>query len=71
MKIFDNKIRKGQRIGYATNLGFLEEEVKSLEIKNRKVTEAIPGQIVGIKTMYSKDKLVKGTNVYIVTEDSK
>ncbi|GAH83882.1 unnamed protein product, partial [marine sediment metagenome] len=48
-----------------------EEEVKSLEIKNRKVTEAIPGQIVGIKTMYSKEKLVKGTNVYIVTEDSK
>lgn len=71
VKIFDNKIRKGQRIGYVTNLGFLEEEVKSLEIKNRKVTEAIPGQIVGIKTMYSKDKLVKGTNVYIVTENSK
>ena len=71
VKIFDNKIRKGQRIGYVTNLGFLEEEVKSLEIKKCKVTEAIPGQIVGIKTMYSKDKLVKGTNVYIVTEGSK
>lgn len=71
VKIIDNKIRKGQRIGYVTNLGFLEEEVKSLEIKNRKVTGAIPGQIVGIKTMYSKDKLVKGTNVYIVAEDSK
>lgn len=71
VKIFNNKIRKGQRIGYVTNLGFLEEEVKSLEIKNRKVTEAILGQIVGIKTVYSKDKLVKGTNVYITTEDNK
>ncbi|MBA7569038.1 hypothetical protein ES708_10775 [subsurface metagenome] len=71
VKIDDNKIQKGQRVGYVTILGFLEEEVKSLEIKNRKVTEAISGQTVGIKTMYSKDKLVKGTNVYIVTEDSK
>jgi len=71
VKIIDNKIRKGQRIGYVTNLGFLEEEVKSLEIKNRKITEAIPGQIVGIKTIYSKDKLIQGTNVYIVTEDIK
>jgi hypothetical protein len=71
VEIFDNKLHKDQRIGYVTNLGFLEEEVKSLEIKNCKITEVIPGQIVGIKTIYSKEKLVKGTNVYIVTEDSK
>lgn len=70
VKISDNKLHKGQRIGYVTNLGFLEEEVTSLEIKNCKITEAIPEEIVGIKTIYSKDKLIKGANVYIVTEDN-
>jgi len=70
VKISDNKLHKGQRIGYVTNLGFLEEEVTSLEIENCKITEAIPGQTVGIKTIYSKEKLVKGTNVYIVKEEN-
>jgi len=70
IKISDNKLHKGQRIGYVINLGFLEEEVTSLEIENCKITEAIPGQIVGIKTIYSKEKLVKGTNVYIVKEEN-
>lgn len=39
----ENKIYKGQRIGYITSEGYLEEDILSLQIEKQDVEEAIPG----------------------------
>lgn len=62
----ENKIYKGQRIGYITSEGYLEEDILSLQLEKQDVEEAIPGQLVGIKTIYSKIQLPEGTIVYKV-----
>jgi hypothetical protein len=61
-------LRKGDRLGYVTPEGYLEEEASSLEIENQPVVEAFPGQRVGIKTEYPKERLHKGTPVCKVME---
>jgi hypothetical protein len=67
VEIAENELHKGQRIGYITPTGYLEEKVTSLQIDNEDVEKAPPGQKVGIKTLYSKKQLRKA-KVYIVTE---
>jgi hypothetical protein len=67
VEIAENELYKGQRIGYITPAGYLEEKVISLQIDNEDVEKASPGQKVGIKTLYSKKQLGKA-KVYIVTE---
>jgi len=67
MTIAENELRRGQQIGYLTPTEYLEEKVISLQIDNKDVEKASPGQIVGIKTLYSKKQLHKA-KVYIVTE---
>ena len=62
----ENKIYKGQRIGYITSEGYLEEDISSLQLEKQDVEEAIPGQLVGIKTIFSKNELLEGTIVYEV-----
>ncbi|GAH53714.1 unnamed protein product, partial [marine sediment metagenome] len=66
VKIDDNKIQKGQRVGYVTAKGYFEEYALSLEVENKNVIDAISGQTVGIKTEYSNDIIVKDTLVCIV-----
>jgi hypothetical protein len=56
----------GQRIGYATESEFLEEDVISLELNNEKIEMAEPGQEIGLKTVYSKEQLRKNTPVYVL-----
>ena len=68
VQISENKLHKGERIGYVTPEGYLEEEVSSLQVKNQDVEETIPGQLVGIKTRYPKNFLRKGTIVCVVKE---
>jgi protein gp37 len=68
VQISENKLNKGQRIGYVIPDGYLEEEVSSLQVENRDVEEAVPGQLAGIKTMYHKNLLRKGTIVCVVEE---
>ena len=63
VQISESKLHKGERIGYVIPDGYLEEEVLSLQVKNQDVEEAVPGQLVGIKTTYSKNLLRKGTIV--------
>ena len=63
VQISENKLYKGQRIGYVTPEGYLEEEVLSLQVENQDVEEVFPGQLAGIKTIYSKNLLRKGTTV--------
>jgi len=70
VKIDDNKIQKGQRVGYVTAKGYFEEYALSLEVENKNVIDAIPGQIVGIKTEYSNDIIVKDTLVCIVMNEN-
>ena len=68
VQISENKLHKGERIGYVTSGGYLEEDVSSLQVENQDVEEAVPGQLAGIKTMYHKNLLRKGTIVYVVEE---
>ena len=68
VQISENKLHKGERIGYVTSGGYLEEDVSSLQVENQDVEEAVPGQLVGIKTTYSKNLLRNGTIVCVVEE---
>lgn len=70
VKIDDNKIQKGQRVGYVTAKGYFEEYALSLEVENKNVIDAISGQTVGIKTEYSSDIIVKNTLVCIVMNEN-
>jgi hypothetical protein len=63
VQISENKLHKGERIGYVTSGGYLEEDVSSLQVKNQDVEAAVPGQLAGIKTMYPKNVLRNGTIV--------
>jgi hypothetical protein len=60
-------LRKGQRVGYVTPRGFLEETVLSLQVDNRDVEEALSGLKAGLKTEYARDLLPNGTTVCVVT----
>jgi hypothetical protein len=66
IQVSGDKLHKGERIGYITPEGYLEEEVLSLQVDKQDIEEVIPGQIVGIKTIYPKNLLRKGTVVCIV-----
>lgn len=66
IQVSSDKLHKGERIGYITPEGHLEEEVLSLQVDKQDIEEAIPGQMVGIKTMYPKNLLRKGSAVCIV-----
>jgi len=68
VQISENKLHKGERIGYVTSGGYLEEDVSSLQVENQDVEAAVPGQLAGIKTMYPKNVLRNGTIVYVVEE---
>jgi hypothetical protein len=68
VQISENKLQKGERIGYVTPEGYLEEEVLSLQVENKEVDEVFPGQLVGIKTKYPKNLLRRGTIVCAVTK---
>jgi len=63
VEITDNKLQRGDRIGYVLPRQYLEEEVLSLQVDNQDVEEAVAGQSVGIKTGYPKELLRKGTTV--------
>lgn len=67
VQISENKLQKGERIGYVIPDGYLEEEALSLQVENREVDEVFPGQLVGIKTKYPKNLLRNGTIVCAVT----
>ena len=60
------KICKGDRVGYFLQNGFLEEDVLSLKLDGKDVEEINQGLKAGIKTIYPKSTLKKGTIVYKV-----
>lgn len=66
LKIHENRLCKGDRIGYVTPNGFLEEEILSIQVNDKDVEEAIAGQPAGVKTVYSKEQLRKGTIACLV-----
>lgn len=66
VQISGNILHKNERIGYAIPEGYLEEEVLSLQVENQDVEEVVPGQLGGIKTIYPKELLRKGTIVCTV-----
>ena len=66
VQISENKLHKGERIGYVTSGGYLEEDVSSLQVEDQDVEAAVPGQLVGIKTIYPKNVLRNGTIVCVV-----
>ncbi|GFO96736.1 uncharacterized protein ig2599ANME_0926 [groundwater metagenome] len=64
--ITENQLHKGDRIGYVTFNGYLEEDIMSIQVNNKDVEEAIAGQSAGVKTVYSKEQLRNGTIACIV-----
>jgi hypothetical protein len=66
VQISENKLHKGEHIGYVVPEGYLEEKVLSLQVENQDVEEVFPGQLAGIKTKYPKRFLRKGTTVCTV-----
>lgn len=69
VQISENELHKGELIGYVTPEGYLEEEVLSLQVENQDVEAAVQGQLVGIKTTYSKNLLRNGTIVCVVVKE--
>ncbi|NQE44618.1 hypothetical protein C5S31_01175 [ANME-1 cluster archaeon GoMg2] len=69
VQISENKLHKGEQIGYVTPDAYLEEEALSLQVENQEVEEVFPGQLVGIKTKYPKNLLRNGTIVCAVTKE--
>lgn len=63
IEIHEDKLSKGDRIGYIIPDGYLEEEVSSIQVEHEDVNEAASGQAVGIETKYGKGLLKKGTVV--------
>lgn len=66
LKITENRLHKGDRIGYVTPNGYLEEDILSIQVNYKDVEEAITGQSAGIKTVYSKEQLRNGMIACIV-----
>jgi hypothetical protein len=63
VEISDNTLHKGERIGYIIPEGYLEEEVLSLQVEKQDVEGVVPGQLAGVKTIYPRELLRKGTLV--------
>lgn len=68
IEISEDTLSKNDRIGYIIPTGFLEEKITSLRVDKQNVEEVKTGQIAGIKTMYLKEDLRKGTIVCKVTK---
>ena len=68
VQISENKLHKGECIGYVVSGGYLEENVSSLQVENQDVETAVPGQLAGIETIHPKNVLRKGTIVCVVEE---
>lgn len=66
VEITNGKLKVGDRIGYITQLEYLEEDIKSMQVDGKDVVEAELGQGVGIKTEYSKDSLKDAKQLYLV-----
>lgn len=66
IEILENKLHQGDRISYIIPEGYLEEDVLSLQFNKRNVEEVSLNHLAGIKTVFSKNELKKGTLVYKV-----
>lgn len=66
VQISKNILHKGERIGYVLPEGYLEENVLSLQVENQDVEEVVPEQLGGIRTIYRKELLRRGTIVCTV-----
>lgn len=67
VEIVNGKLKIGDRIGYITQLGYLEENIESMQVNGKNVVEANLGQGVGIKTEYSKDSIKDAKQLYLVS----
>lgn len=66
IRITDSDLNIGERIGYVLPNGFIEEEVKSLQVEHNNVDKATIGEFAGIKTEYSRDLLKNNVKVYLI-----
>ena len=58
----------GEKIGYITSNGFLEENIESLQLENKNVEDVMKGHKVGIKTKFNESQFTIGLNVYKVLD---
>jgi hypothetical protein len=63
-----SSLKKGERVGYMIDSGFLEEEISSLQVDHKDVDEALAGKNCGIKTLFSKEQIKNKTIVYKVNK---
>ena len=61
--------RQGGRVGFVLPGSFEEQVAESIELDNKPVEVAQPGQSIGLKTPFGRKLLRKGTLVCLVTED--
>jgi hypothetical protein len=59
------ELRRGDIVGYAFADGFEQETITSLETDKQPVETALPGQRVGFKTTFPRNRLPDGFEVYV------
>jgi hypothetical protein len=66
IEVTDHVVRVGDRVGYLFEDGFFEEEVTSLQVERKSVSEALLNQRAGMKTGLGRGDIPVGTVVYLV-----
>lgn len=69
IEIVDRPLRQGERVGFVLHGGFEEQVAESIQVDNKPVEVAQPGQSIGLKTPFGRRVLRNGTLVCLVTED--
>lgn len=67
IQVEENEFNLGDRLAFDLPTEFVEQEVDSLELENKKIKEAKIGTKVGIETILNKDQARKGVKVYLAT----
>jgi hypothetical protein len=67
IRITGTDLHNGGRLGYVLPNGFIEEDVKSLQVEKKDVNIAIVGELAGIKTRYPPEQLKKNLKVYLIS----
>lgn len=69
VNVSENILNKGDRVAYLLPNGYLEEDTVSIQVENKNVDKAVPGDLVGIKTEFPKELLRKGIEVFKLLDE--
>jgi putative protease len=66
VKITSGELNVGESVKYFGHTTDFTDKVESMEVDNKKIEKAVPGDYIGIKT---SDRVRPGEEVYRVTPD--